>query len=308
VSLSFAVIIPVYNGSKHLAETLESVLAQTLPPQEIIVIEDGSPKPSAEVVAKYPTVRYVLQKNAGVSRSRNHGASLATADWLCFLDQDDLILPNHLEQVSEAVAANHAIDVCYGGRLILSNSANGWTTSRAVPPPAVAELRSVLLHRCPFPPSGICIRKSAFTESSGFLSRYDLAEDWECWVRLMSQGRVFHCCTEYTMCYRVHLESVSHCRPLPILSANLRVIRERIFPLLSPWARLWSGRSMVSRQEADAAILLRQTGQPGGLTLILKSIVRFPLHDLRRYKIAGHMMLTSSGILSDRSSSLQSAH
>lgn len=298
MSPSFAVVIPVYNGSEHLAETLESVLRQSIPPQEVIVVEDGSPIPSGDVVSRYPSVRYIEQENSGVSQSRNHGASLATAEWICFLDQDDLILPNHLAQTCHAVAENATIDVCYSGRVLLTGGPSGWTTEDFPSPPDACELPVQFLRRCPFPPSGVCIRRSVFTGRGGFLSRYDLAEDWELWLRLLTAGHVFHHCRLKTTCYRVHPNSVSHCRPLPIVAANLQVIRERILPLLSPWKRFWSGRAMMSIQETDAAILLRQTGQTGAFRLLLKSIARAPFRDPRRYKIAGHMLLTTTGLLS----------
>jgi glycosyltransferase involved in cell wall biosynthesis len=290
---TFAVIIPVYNGRKHLAETLESVLGQEQPPDEIIVIEDGSPVPSADIVQAFPTVRYVTQKNSGVSQSRNHGASLAASEWLCFLDQDDVLSANHLAQLTDAIRNSEAADVYYTPRLLLMNTTSGWVTTPTTAPPSPAELPHDLLLRCPFPPSGISIRKQIFQSSGGFLPKYDLAEDWEFWLRLMTQGHVFHRCTKPTMCYRVHLESNSH-RPLPILTANLRVIREMILPLLSPWSRLWVGKRMISRQEADAAILLRQTGQPGGIALLLRSLFRFPFGNGRRYKIISHMILFGS--------------
>jgi glycosyltransferase involved in cell wall biosynthesis len=287
------VIIPVYNGRKHLAETLGSVLNQEQPPDEIIVIEDGSPVPSADIVRAFPTVRYVTQKNSGVSQSRNHGALLATSEWLCFLDQDDVLSPSHFSQLTDAIKNAEAADVYYTPRLLLMNTASGWVTTPTTIPPSPVELPQDLLLRCSFPPSGISIRKQIFQSSGGFLPKYDLAEDWEFWLRLMTQGYVFHRCAKPTMCYRVHLESNSH-RPLPILTANLRVIREKILPLLSPWRRFWIGKRMISKQEAEAAILLRQTGQTGGIALLFRSILRFPFGNGRRYKIIGHMILFGS--------------
>jgi glycosyltransferase involved in cell wall biosynthesis len=287
---SIAIIVPVYNGSKHLGETLESALKQNLPARDVIVIEDGSPHPSRHIVDAYAGVMYIAQQNSGVSRSRNHGASLTTAEWLCFLDQDDILLPQHLEQLAEQIRANPAADLHYTPRLLLSEGPGGWITSPADPLPSAKELPKELLLRCVFPPSGVCIRKSTFDAAGGFLSKYDLAEDWELWLRMMMQGHVFHGGPQATLCYRVHGESNSH-RPIPIMAANLRVIQQRILPSLSWWGRVWTGRKLISRQEAEAGILLRQLGQHGGLKLLLKSIFRFPFCDLRRYKIAGHMLI-----------------
>ena len=287
---ALAVVIPVYNGRKHLAETLQSCLEQLYPAHEIIVIEDGSPEASRDIVERFPGVRYVLQPNGGVSSARNHGASLASVDWICFLDQDDLLLPEHLEQLSRTICANRHANLFYTPRLVLSCVDGVWTTNRAsIQPPVSKDLPQVLPLRCPFPPSGVCVRRSVFEQLGGFRSRYDLAEDWEFWLRLSTLGGSFAFCPEATFCYRVHMESNSH-RPMPILRANLRVIREQILPRMSFWKRFWMGKRLISAQEADAAILLRQMGQDGGAQILLRSVARFPFGGWRRYKIATHMI------------------
>jgi glycosyltransferase involved in cell wall biosynthesis len=235
-----------------------------------------------------PGIRYIPKANGGVSSARNYGASISTAEWICFLDQDDLLLPDHLTQIAEAIGKDNGADLFYAPRLVLSCHDGVWSTSTALPPPTPKDLGKVLSLRCPFPPSGICVRKSAFEKVGGFHSRYDLAEDWEFWLRLHTVGTNFHLLDRPTICYRVHMESNSH-RPLPILHANVRVIRERIMPSMMFLQRISTGQQLISRQEADAAILLRQMGQDGGPSLLLRSICRFPLGNWRRYKIAAHM-------------------
>lgn len=86
-----SVIVPCFNYGRFLAETLESVLAQTVLPHEIIVIDDGSTDNTATVAAQFAShITYVKQENHGVSAARNHGIDRATGDWLAFLDADDL--------------------------------------------------------------------------------------------------------------------------------------------------------------------------------------------------------------------------
>lgn len=95
---SFSVIIPVYNGAATLARAIESVLAQRHRAHEIIIVDDGSSDGSAEVAAGFGSaVRYVRQRNQGVSAARNRGAALASGDWLAFLDADDWYYPCRLE-------------------------------------------------------------------------------------------------------------------------------------------------------------------------------------------------------------------
>lgn len=91
-------IVPVYNGERFLPEALDSMLRQTRPPDEIIVVDDGSTDGTSRIAAALgPPVRWVRQENAGPAAARNHGIRLATGDFLSFLDADDVWLPSKLE-------------------------------------------------------------------------------------------------------------------------------------------------------------------------------------------------------------------
>ncbi|MEI6331191.1 MAG: glycosyltransferase family A protein [Pseudanabaena sp. ELA645] len=92
-----SVIIPVYNREKFLAEAIDSVLAQTYRPIEIIVIDDGSTDKSGEIARSYAETKYIYQDNQGVSVARNIGVDAAQGEFLAFLDSDDMWLPNKLE-------------------------------------------------------------------------------------------------------------------------------------------------------------------------------------------------------------------
>jgi glycosyltransferase involved in cell wall biosynthesis len=93
----FSVVIPVYNGERFLAEALESVFAQTLPPYEVIVVDDGSTDASAEVAGRFP-VTLIRQENRGPGAARNAGVAQCTGEYLAFLDADDIWLPEKLER------------------------------------------------------------------------------------------------------------------------------------------------------------------------------------------------------------------
>jgi glycosyltransferase involved in cell wall biosynthesis len=95
--ISISVVIPVFNCQRYLGEAIESVLAQTLPPLEIIVVDDGSTDGSAEVANSFGArVRYEKRIHAGIAATRNHGISIAHGGWLAFLDADDLWLREKL--------------------------------------------------------------------------------------------------------------------------------------------------------------------------------------------------------------------
>jgi len=92
-----SVVIPCYKQAHFLPEALESVLSQTYRDIEIIVVDDGSPDNTAEVVARYPAVQCVRQQNRGLAEARNAGFRASSGEYLLFLDADDRMTPNAVE-------------------------------------------------------------------------------------------------------------------------------------------------------------------------------------------------------------------
>src|SRR5689334_313192 len=89
-------VIPAFNGARHLDETIRSVLAQTVPVTELVVVDDGSTDDSAAVAAVFPNVRVIRQANAGQAAAFNRGVADLTSEFVAFLDQDDLWTPDRL--------------------------------------------------------------------------------------------------------------------------------------------------------------------------------------------------------------------
>jgi len=104
---TISVVIPLYNKAPHIARALDSVLAQSSQPDEIIVVDDGSTDGGAEIVAPYVQkhgVRLIRQKNAGVSAARNRGVSEAKSEYIAFLDADDYWHDNHIAVLRDLIA------------------------------------------------------------------------------------------------------------------------------------------------------------------------------------------------------------
>lgn len=98
--MKYSVIIPVYNKAETIAESIKSVLAQTEQNFELIIVNDGSSDNLQEAIKDFPSIRVINQENGGVSVARNTGIKEAKGDYVCFLDADDLYLPNHLEELN----------------------------------------------------------------------------------------------------------------------------------------------------------------------------------------------------------------
>uniref|UniRef100_B8HPX7 Glycosyl transferase family 2 n=1 Tax=Cyanothece sp. (strain PCC 7425 / ATCC 29141) TaxID=395961 RepID=B8HPX7_CYAP4 len=108
-----SVIIPVYNRDRYLAEAIESVLNQTYPAIDLIVVDDGSSDRSAEVAQRYP-LTYVYQSNQGISAARNAGVALAKGNFIAFLDSDDIWVIDKLSKQMDVFAADSELEAVFG--------------------------------------------------------------------------------------------------------------------------------------------------------------------------------------------------
>ena len=110
-----SVVIAVYNGGATIRCAIQSVLAQTYQAHELIVVDDGSTDDTAAVVAEFGgRVKYLHQRNAGVSAARNAGAAAATGEWLAFLDADDWYYPDRLRWHAEWLSREPDLDFLTG--------------------------------------------------------------------------------------------------------------------------------------------------------------------------------------------------
>ena len=107
---NISVIIPTYNRASTLPRAIGSVLEQSYPANEIIVIDDGSNDQTQDLINKhYPTVKYLYQSNRGVSAARNIGIQHAEHDWICLLDSDDSWHSEKLEKQANAIRNKHEL-------------------------------------------------------------------------------------------------------------------------------------------------------------------------------------------------------
>jgi teichuronic acid biosynthesis glycosyltransferase TuaG len=111
-----SIITPCYNGEKFISETIESVLRQTYPAWEMLIVDDGSRDRSADIIRSWadkdPRIQYIYQKNAGSAAARNHGIRKADGQYLALLDADDVWCPEFLEEQIQFMKEKHALCVC----------------------------------------------------------------------------------------------------------------------------------------------------------------------------------------------------
>lgn len=168
-----SVILPVFNGAAHLEAAVASVLAQTLPADEIILIDDGSSDEGCLPVASlHPKITLFRQDNLGTAAARNQGVKLARGDFLAFLDQDDLWISDKLEQQMMAFAVRPELDMVFGRVRQFQADA---------PPPRLPSCRPCSSEDVPgLLPSALLIRRTSFAKVGPFDSRWRIGE-WSEW-------------------------------------------------------------------------------------------------------------------------------
>jgi glycosyltransferase involved in cell wall biosynthesis len=177
MSPKITVIMPAYKAAATIAAALGSIRAQTVPVHEVIVVDDGSPDDTAELVARdFPEVRLLRQPNAGPAVARNNGAQAATGDWLAFLDADDVWLADKLERQLPATEDPKVAIVA--GRVV------GRREPHFNPAP---DFDSLWAHNT-IPTSSVLLRRAAFCAAGGMAAHLPPCEDYHLWLRLAGTG------------------------------------------------------------------------------------------------------------------------
>jgi glycosyltransferase involved in cell wall biosynthesis len=169
---SISVIIPVRDPRGFLQDALASVAAQTRPPSSTIVVDDGSVEGEvAAAVALFPQATLIRQEPLGCSAARNRGAAAAEADYLLFLDADDLLRPDALKVLGAALDADPALEMAHG-RVF------EFVDHRYPPPPGVRNRDAVVDARLP---GSTLLRRSAWNAVGGF-DEHLLRGEWIDWM------------------------------------------------------------------------------------------------------------------------------
>ncbi|HVM38991.1 MAG TPA: glycosyltransferase [Sphingomicrobium sp.] len=180
-----SVVVPTYNRAEYIVETIESVLQQTYPNIEIIVIDDGSTDDTAEVIRPFaPRIRYVWQDNAERGASRNHGLRLASGKYIAFLDSDDVWVASKVEAAVAFLEANPHVGLVYTDAVQIDSNGKELRLLRASGPSG--RVTGKLLENNFVSIGTHMARTEVVREIGGFREERQLSgsEDWEMWVRL----------------------------------------------------------------------------------------------------------------------------
>jgi glycosyltransferase involved in cell wall biosynthesis len=206
--LVISVIIPTFNRAHTLDRALESVLTQRRPPDEVIVVDDGSEDGTAAMVrSRYPQVRLLEQINRGVSAARNLGIAQAMGEWLAFLDSDDAWLPGKLEAQLALVDTIPGRRLCHTEEIWIRNgvrvNAMGKHRKRG------GNIFRDCLPRCVISPSSVLMQRSLLDEVGGFDEDLPACEDYDLWLRICAREEVQFVDTPQTVKHGGHEDQLS---------------------------------------------------------------------------------------------------
>ena len=191
--ITISVIIPTFNCKNYLQRAINSVLSQSFPPTEMIIIDDGSTDNTKNFIQEnYPQIKYIYQENLGPSIARNTGIKYAKSDWICFLDADDEWLPNNLKD-KVSIIQNHPNIVWCAAPYILHYAKEKQkyiNFSRAKKKIQFLNVfndvknfrervKAELISTC-----GVMIKKNVLFEVGGFDESLKYGEDIDLWFRI----------------------------------------------------------------------------------------------------------------------------
>ena len=238
---SVSVIIPTYNHRDFIVATLNSVFAQTFTDYEIIVINDGSPDDTADVLKTLISggcVRYIEQPNAGQAAARNRGLSEASGEFIAYLDDDDLWPADKLQWQVQRLRDESGLGMVAGAMQTLGDDTDPVTPEDT--PPVIAEFEQ-LFYGCPLTSPGQALIRADVLESlGGFDVSVWGADDYDLWFRLTRAARV-ELWQRVALYYRRH--SLNASRNLPRMYHNSEVVLKRYSQFLPKHKRSSSSRN-----------------------------------------------------------------
>lgn len=285
------VTMSVYNGAATLGQALASVAGQTRPPDQVVVIDDGSTDDTVAVartwegVLSLQVVRH--ETNSGVAIGRTTAIGEVDTDLVLALDADDAWLPHHLQHLLDAYAARPGI---------VTPTAVAWEpaavrpvdwASRRQPLPRSLNIEHLLIMNWVF--SGSLFERRAFA-TAGNTYRYPGCEDWDLWLRLMRMGVPVTALHQPTVLYRVHAGSISaEDRMLP---TEVEVLEGFLAETSDPRLRAVARRSLRHRHARLALRAAYEQARDGRPTAARRVAMR-SLRGPRPVKLRGAAMVVA---------------
>jgi glycosyltransferase involved in cell wall biosynthesis len=280
--MDVSVVVPCFNSSARLPETLRSILDQRLPASvdgfEVVLVDDGGDDDLAGWAATLDDdrVRVVRQENAGVSAARNLGIASATGDLIAFCDSDDLWLSSTVADLVACFERDPGIGMAYGWYDVVDDDGaptgaqrrsdwEGWIWERLVTDNVVGA-------------SGVMVARAAFDDVGVFAVNRDRfridVEDWELWLRIAARWRVG---LTHSVVYRYRRHDANSSSDVESLEAAYRHLFEVVFADVTPQQAALRPMAMARADVLLAWQSLNDRREPGrALTYLDRAVDHWP--------------------------------
>lgn len=279
-----SIIIPAHNYGKYIAETLDSLLAQTHTTWECFVIDDGSVDNTEEVVSRYTDrdsrFQYIYQRCQGVSAARNVGLCKVKGTYIQFLDADDLLLPEKLAIHVAYLEQHTTIDIVYSDvRYFANDNASILSLSfdmqnRDWMPKALnsKDAASYLVQDNLMPIQAPLSRAALIQKVGFFEPNLRHCEDWHYWLRCVEEGgKIQYLDNDGAQSYiRVHPISATH--NISAMSAGARVVMDRAYAFMQARPELIDSAVRTDLKRTRALDLIKAGRKISGISLFLNTL------------------------------------
>ena len=208
-----SVIVPCYNQAQYLSQSLDSVIAQTYPSWECIIVNDGSPDNTEEIALQYcfmdQRFRYLKKENGGLADARNAGIAISTGEYILPLDADDKISPIYLEKAITVLDARKEVKIIFGNGKYFGNKNDKielWYFRDDIVEYDVTYFLTSNFIYCTS-----LFRRSDYNKTGGYNTNMKYGwEDWDFWLSLLETGGLAYKLLDVCFYYRFNANSMVH--------------------------------------------------------------------------------------------------
>lgn len=221
-----------YNGEKFLEEALQSIFLQTYKDWELVVVNDGSTDSTEQIIQRHRNsgrpIVYHYQKNAGLGNARGKAFELSSGDYLAFIDQDDIWLPQKLEKQMQVVDTDPSVGLVYSDSYYIDKNGNEVGTAfRRAPPPSGDPFVGLLTRRNFMPCLTVLVKRETVREVGGFSMTLKFIEDLDLFLKIAHKYKV-SCIHEPLTKYRIHEGNLGGTGSVGMTKETLQVLRELV--------------------------------------------------------------------------------
>ena len=223
-----SVVVPTYNRANYLAQTLDSILAQTFQDFEIIIADDGSTDNTAEVVRAYDNARihYHLLEHGGLPAALNQGLRAARGKYIGRIDSDDVWLPTLLAELVPVLENDARLGIVYARAQGMDANSEPLTQLLGLPERFPGETLKSLVYGDFITPIALVISSQAIAQAGGYDESLHGNEDWDLWLRIARNYGVAYV-PRVLARYRYHAQGLTHAgseRMMRVMQDRVRVL------------------------------------------------------------------------------------